>query len=380
MSRRLTPWLLGAALLLAGCSRQTPLSPAPQPEEALLGTVDLNELESIARAARLPAERGAVGRTNLVRVPAGSTDALAAALAAAGPHGVVLLEPGVHHERGTVSITEPITLLGAPGAVLESTTPTASLASPAIVPALWVHDTRGFVMRGIELRPAGGLGGTAVLLDHSPGAAIFECNVHDYQYSVLVESSDHVKLWDNRIAATLAWTFDPNVPEAHGIVVINGEHAMVARNQVSNALFGIWACSLKGIAYENRVSGNLIGLILCKVPQGSYLLPSGAIVGANASATAWLAQANVATGNFATGILIIDGANQNRVISNESHDNGGYAVEFTSDTFRFGFLTPASFDNTFVAGKFPETQVKDCGNGNRILGGVLVDNALEPCN
>ena len=103
-------------------------------------------------------------------------------------------------------------------------------------------------------------------------------------------------------------------------------------------------------------------------------------MGAISNATVWLAHGNVATGNFTTGILIIDGANHNRVLSNESHDNGGHAVVFTTDTYRVGFLTPAAFDNVFVAGAFPTTQVKDCGNGNRILGGVLVNNTLEPCN
>ncbi len=380
MSRRLTPWWLCALILLAGCSRQAPLAPTPQNDDLTVGTVDLSALTRIERASRPPVTHGALGRADVVRIPAGSVDALAAALAAAGPHGFVVLAPGVHHENGMVEITQPVVLLGEPGAVLESATPTASLAHPAVVPALWVHGAEGFVMRGVEMRPAGGLGGTAVLLENSDDAAVFQSNLHDWQYGVLVESSNHVKLWDNRVASTLAWTSNPDVPEAHGIIIINGDHALIVRNQVSNSLFGIWACSLQGVAFENRASGNLIGLILCKVPQGSYLLPSGHVVGANSSATQWLAQGNVTTGNFSTGLLIIDGANRNRVVSNESHDNGGYAVEFTADTFRFGFLTPASFNNVFVAGQFPNTQVKDCGNDNRIVGGQLVDNSLEPCN
>ena len=160
-------------------------------------------------------------------------------------------------------------LLGENGAVLESNIPTWPVASATIQPARWVHGTGGVTIRGIEMQPAGGIGGTAILIVHSPGTAVFKHNLHDWQYGVLVESSELVMIRDYRISATLAWTSDPNVPEAHGIVIINGIGAIVALNQVSNALFGIWACDARGLAFANRVSGNFIGSILCKVPLGS---------------------------------------------------------------------------------------------------------------
>ena len=372
--------LLAAVMFAASCSRQAPLSPADTPDDAVT-TVDLSVLRHIEMALRPPVTEGADAerRGRVVYVPAGSDDALAGAIATAGAHGAVVLRAGVHHESGPVEIATPVTLFGETGAVLESHIPTWPVASPTIQAALWVH-TPGFAMRGIEMRPEGGIGGTAILLDHAPGAAVFQNNLHDYQYGVLIEGSDRTRIFDNRISATPAWLSDPNVPEAHGIVNINGVGTIVARNTVTNALFGIWACDRNGLAFGNQTSGNLIGLILCKVPLGSYPLPGGAVAGAQFSATSWLAQSNVSFGNFATGLLIIDGANGNHVVSNDSHDNGGYAVEFTADTFRFGFLTPASFNNVFVAGAFPNIQVKDCGNGNRILGGKLVDNTLEPCD
>ena len=152
-------------------------------------------------------------------------------------------------------------LLGENGAVLESNIPTWPVASATIQPARWVHGTGGVTIRSI--------GGTAILIVHSPGTALFKHNLHDWQYGVLVESSELVMIRDYRISATLAWTSDPNVPEAHGIVIINGIGAIVALNQVSNALFGIWACDARGLAFANRVSGNFIGSILCKVPLGS---------------------------------------------------------------------------------------------------------------
>lgn len=382
-----TPWIkplplaaMAILMLAGGCSRQAPLSPAATPEDEV-ASVDLSELRRIETAVQLPwSTRGDdERRSRVVSVPAGSSDALAGAIASAGPRGLVVLRAGVHHESGQIEITTPVTIVGEPGAVLESQIPTWPVASPTLQAALWVH-TIGFAIRGVELRPAGGIGGTAVLLDYADGAAVFQNNIHDFQYGVLVQGSDRVRIFDNRISATTAWLSDPNVPEAHGIVNINGVGTILARNTVSNATFGIWACDRSGLAFANTTSGNLIGLILCKVPASSYPLPDGDLVGAFSSAANWLAQSNVSFGNFSTGILIIDGANSNRVISNDSHDNGGYAVEFTADTFRFGFLTPASFNNVFVAGAFPAIQVKNCGNGNRIFGGQLVDNSLEPCD
>ena len=63
-----------------------------------------------------------------------------------------------------------------------------------------------------------------------------------------------------------------------------------------------------------------------------------------------LAQGNETFGNFAAGILAIDGAHDSRIVDNNSHDNGAYDVELSGDSFRFGFLTPSCFSCTFTAG------------------------------
>ncbi len=378
-ARTAFPILFAAALLASSCSRQAPLSPSAAAEDAV-PEVDVTVLKRIESGARMPASASDDDRgRHVVFLPAGSTDALANAIAEVGPHGIVVLRAGVHHESGPVEIGIPVSILGEPGAVLESAVPTWPVASPTIQAALWVRSP-GFTLRGVEMRPAGGLGGTALLLQGSAGAAVFQNNIHDFQFGVLVQQSDRVRIFDNRVAVTPAWLSDPTVPEADGIININGVGAIIARNQVSNGTFGIFCCDRGGLAFANRTTNNAVGLILCRVPYEALTLPDGVAVGAETSATGWLAQANVSFGNFTTGILIIDGANQNRVISNDSHDNGGYAVEFTTDTFRFGFLTPAAFNNVFVAGAFPDIQVKDCGVGNRIVGGHLVDNSVEPCN
>ncbi len=380
MARRLAALLVCTSLALAGCGRHAPVAPSSAPED-VVPPVDLTALTRLEHSLRPPVGRGAASSSShTVVVPAGSVDALAGAIAEAGPHGFVMLSSGLHHESAMVEVTAPVVIMGEPGTVLESTVPTWPTGNPVLHAALWVHNTTGVAIRDIEMRPAGGVGAAAILLEGAAGAAVLKNNIHDYQYGVLVYESDHVSIWSNRVATTTAWQTDPSVPEAHGIVVIAGVGAFIALNHVSNAVFGIWGCDHDGVAYGNTSSASLVGLILCRVPTGSYPLPSGEVAGAPVSAVGWLAQGNECFGNFTTGLLAIDGCNANRILSNNSHDNGGYAIELAGDSFRFGFLTPASFNNLFVAGAYPNVQVKNCGNGNRVIGGQLVDDSVEPCN
>lgn len=59
-----------------------------------------------------------------VTLPAGSVDALAAAIAAAGNNGTVIVESGMHVESAQVVINSRVSIVGEPGAVLQvATTP-----------------------------------------------------------------------------------------------------------------------------------------------------------------------------------------------------------------------------------------------------------------
>ena len=359
------------ATLLFGCGRQTPLTPSTD-DPAAIAPIDLSELH---RIARLPL----AGNGKLVEVPAGSADALAAALAAAGTNGTVLLKSGLHTESGTVEIARTVTLAGEPGAVLESTTDLTVPGVDEVDPALWVHGASGVVIRGIEMRPAGAIGGCAILLHNSPNASVFANNIHDYEFSVLVEKSDQAKVWSNRIACSTGWLTGA-IPEALGITVVNGANALIADNHVSGGLFGIWPCDEGGKVLGNRATGCLEGIILCKVPAWSLELPDGTYTGSSQSTVRCLVQGNEAFGNFADGIIAIDGAHDSRIVDNNSHDNGAYDVEMSGDSFRFGFLTPSCFNCTFTAGSYPNVKVKDCGSNNTVNGGILVDNAVDPCN
>jgi nitrous oxidase accessory protein NosD len=360
------------ATLLFGCGRQTPLSPNTS-EPSAIAPIDLSELHRIER--RPLAGVGA----KVVEVPAGSANALAAALAAAGPNGTVVLKSGVHTESGTVEISQTVTLAGETGAVLESATSPVLAPGQPVQPALWVHGAANVVIRDIEMRPASAIGGCGVLLHNAANASVFGDTIHDVQYGVILEQADRAKMWSNRIACSTGWLTGA-IPEALGITVVNGIQALIANNQVSGALFGIWPCDDGGKVLGNKASGCLEGIIFCKVPAWSFKLPDGSLSGTAQSTVHGLAQGNETFGNFADGILAIDGAHDSRIVDNNSHDNAAYDVELSGDSFRFGFLTPSCFNCTFTAGSYPNVKIKNCGNNNNVNGGVLVNNAVDPCN
>jgi hypothetical protein len=161
--------------------------------------------------------------------------------------------------------------------------------------------------------------------------------------------------------------------------VINGINARIEGNDVSGAIFGVWCCDKNGIYQQNYTHGNLIGMILCKVPENGILLPSGNFTGAALAATNWKCKNNQSDNN-AYGYLVIDGARDNLLENNAAGNNAAYDMELTGDTYRFGFLTPASVNNTVKAGAYQNITIKDCGINNKVTGGIQVDTNLDPCN
>lgn len=118
---------------------------------------------------------------------------------------------------------------------------------------------------------------------------------------------------------------------------------------------------------------------MCKVPQNAFPLPGGELAGSDTSAIEWRAIGNNASGNFDAGYLVIDSANNNFLKDNDASGNATYDIELAGDSFRFGFLTPRSFENTVIAGAFPNLKIKNCGENNTVAGGILVDNSADPC-
>jgi len=331
----------------------------------------------IALACALPAQASLRGRRAAVLLPAGSVDALADAIAAVGPGGTVLLQSGTHFESGTVEISAPVTLVGKRGAVLESVTTLAGAYPLVVEAALHIRGTTGVTVKGIDFRaPAGSNGNCAVLIEDANDVLVADNRIQGYQFGVLNQGGDGVEITGNRIRVSTLWQTG-EVPEAHGIVNINGLGTRITDNQVSDGLFGIWACDRDGRASGNTVSTSFIGLILCKVPNENFLI-SGQDRASASPGAGWQVHGNFASAND-WGYLVIDGANNNTLTNNAASGSGTYDMELTSDTFRFGFLTPGSFDNTVNAGAHKNLVIKDCGNNNTVTGGVQVDTTVDPC-
>jgi hypothetical protein len=365
--RRLTLlFLVFIALVGAGCDRDTPVAPTQDPQ---IPTVDTSELNHLEKLAAQP-DGGVAALTlglHVVSVPAGSHNALASAISSAGNGGVVLLKSGSHTESGTVTVDLQVTILGEKGAELISS---AGAPDPvAILPALWVRADRVSI-QGLSIT-APAAGNTAVLIQGADDVLVFNNSMTKSQYGVLVERGNRARLWSNTMVGD---------GTGMGIIVINGSSASVLKNDTSNSVFGIWPCGSNGTLAFNKAHGNFVGIIFCKVPAESTLLPDGTLTGSDVSSNCWFATENTTVDNLTTGFLSIDGANHNLMVNNASSGNGTYDIELAGDSMRFGFFTPSSHDETFIAGRYATVEIKNCGAHNTVIGGALVDNTLEPCD
>lgn len=318
-------------------------------------------------------------RAPVIVVPAGSVNALAAAIATAGNNGTVRLAAGIHTEDGTVTIPYRIKLIGDEGAVLISDTDPLTGANFQLETAIHVFGAANTIIDNIDFQTPGGVtGGTAVVVENSANVTVKNCSMTNVQFGVLVEKSDNINVINNTISVSTAWQTG-DIPEADGIIIINGKNARIEGNEASGGIFGIFGCDKNGIYQQNNTHHNLVGLILCKVPQNALPMPDGHLVGAATPATNWKCKNNLSTDNFTTGYLVIDGARDNLLEDNEGGNNGTYDIELTGDTYRFGFLTPASIHNRVKAGVFQNVTIKDCGIDNTVIGGIQIDINLDPC-
>jgi hypothetical protein len=370
------------ALATGGCV-QDPVTPPAQ----MAGDPDLDAAERELEAVRALGARPDGGLAKLkedaaaavVQVPGGSVDALQAAVAAAGPNGIVILQAGSHTESNTILITHRVTIAGEPGAILVSDVDHYGIVG-YLEAAFHVRGADQVKIWGLDMRPADAIGGTAILLENANHASIAHNDMSDFQYGVMVEQSDHAFIAANEIECSPAWQVG-EIAESFGVVVINGVRTVIAGNDVSQGLFGLWACDRRGTLLANSVHDGFVGIIFCKVPEGGFALPGGALIGAEFSAAQWKAKGNNATGNFDAGYLVIDGANNNLLVANNASNNGTYDIDLTADTYRFGFLTPASFENRVIAAPFQHLRIKNCGNDNFVFGGIVEPNDAEhPCN
>lgn len=381
IERRLSLTLLAlVSLALSGCDGDVTRSPSNRASEDgdtfaethLVGESGREVQAVIDRMEALSATLAASHRHphgGVVFLPAGSVDALEAVIQQAGEGGLVIVEPGMHMESGTVTVPFRVTIYGQPGSTLQVDTRALVDGATAVDAALYVVGAARTAIWGLEIVPTEPLGGTAILLEDSPMSVVARCTLSDHEYGVVLEQADRSTIYGNTIA------IGPN--GSHGVTIVNAKRTFVVANEVSNALFGIWACDLDGRLFFNEIHDSYIGIILCKVPA-EIPLPSGGIAGSEFSGTSWVVQGNDAHENFDANYLVIDGANHNLLVDNRSSNPGTYDYELVGDSYRFGFLTPTSFENRLVV-RDAEDTAKDCGIDNIVIGGVPIDTDADPC-
>lgn len=132
--------LIGATIFI-GCEQQAPVTSAPTPQEEQYAVPSdvLNEIAELRQIASAPDGGLAYWTSGTdappVYLPAGSVDGLAAALAAAGNNGTVIVRAGTHTENGMVTIGRKVRIIGEVGAIMEFNTspdPAAIIVAPAL--------------------------------------------------------------------------------------------------------------------------------------------------------------------------------------------------------------------------------------------------------
>lgn len=311
-------------------------------------------------------------------LPAGSVDGLADAIAEVGPYGTVVVESGLHIETGTVVISHPVRIMGEPGAVIQSTTnPTEGL--PYVVDAaIYIDHARQVHIEGLSFvpDPATGQGGTGILVSYSDRAFIKDNDFSEFLQAVVVHKSSQARIFYNR--ATGLYTEGYATFTSYGFIVASGQNNYLKGNAAEDFWGNYFVSGQDGIMNKNTATAGEDGFIFCTYPPVLFTPSGEEAIAAEVSATGWLAIRNTAQ-DALKGYVVIDGANNCRLVNNESINNSVYDFDAVGPTERFGPpALPTSSRNVLIIND-PNDVVKDCGVENTIIGGDLVDNSLDPC-
>jgi hypothetical protein len=369
------PILLLLALFLAACT-QEPLADSLTETDTLAQEVDAEEMVAQAEAevkailAEIEADEAAVAKGPAVYVPSGSTDALADALAAAGPNGRVVLKSGPHYETQTVVIAQRVRLEGEPGAVLYSSAAAADLTTTpiSILPAIHVLGADRTRITGLDIRPAAGEGNSAILVEDASAVRIHSLTIQDFSFGVVLFGADHAHVVGNTVSG-LGPVEDPN---GAGVFVIKGQYVRLFNNEISHFSSNIFTSDYRGLAFGNQITDGEVGMLVCTAPP-NYLTPDGTVMQAPVSSNQWLIMGNEARDNLLAGYSIIDGSFNNRVFYNKASGNGLLDIvlfpAFQGETMFF----PVTSDNLVISVFFPDITIMDCGDNNTVIGGTAVD-------
>lgn len=375
-------------LVFAGCQKDLTVSETTSPSQKIeTGQYYTPSKEFLASLDALSQRGKLQTRTtsdcNWIDIPAGSTDVLAKAVNDVCAGGVIYFKSGTHTENNPITITKSVKIIGEAGAILKvksKISPTDTITGAwTINPFFHFLNAPKSLVQDLDIQSFPADGSTAILMENSNESAVMRSKFSKFQSAVLVEKSDAVAIMRNTIVSTTYWKTG-EVADAESIVIVNGKSAYISDNDVTGAIFGIWPCDKWGTVERNYThNGNYLGIILCKVPAGSYILPDNRIIGAAFSSTGTKVLNNKSTDND-WGILVIDGSNNALIVNNELARNNSYDLELAGDSYRFGFLTPSVSNIVVNAGAFQNIKIKDCGRNDQVTGGVKVNTAVDVCN
>ncbi len=378
---------IGAIVLMTQCTRDLVLTPPvtePEINEAMAWTPDqgiinflsddfkenaiLEDLEFIDRILKNPKAEELRSRGVETHIPAGSNNALAAAIASAGVDDVIIVDAGDHTETGTVVINKKVKIYGQKGARVIFSNTAAGITN--FTPAFYIPSQGAeSVIKGLNITGSDPVPGLCIFIDSTTKVKILQNVIDNWLFGILSYKSDRVVVTQNKVAV--------NAGGGHGIIFADGNHNNIVLNEVYGAVFGIWTGGNAGLSFSNNTHHCLYGQNLCKVPAGA-LSANDRIINTTGTTVNWKVKYNMSDNNIAAGYLVIDGATGNWLQHNCASGNGTYAFELTGDTYRFGFLTPKSVNNTVIA--YRGLTVKDCGENNKVIGGIWINTATDPCN
>lgn len=371
------PLLALVLVLFYACKKNE----AAEPEK--LVSYDHPELAKIEQAvekalAELEAEYNnppsdeEIGTRATVYLEAGSVDGLAAKIAEAGPNGKVVVKSGNHYESGTVMITQMVRLFGEEGAniyfdVAGPGSDFPFVEANVLDPAIHIKDCNQVWIKGLNIFPQNGDGSTGIFLEKGRLARIEGNQINGFQFGIWTsDKSSMARIYDNQVIGS-------SPVGVWGIVIGSGASSQVKGNHVSKYATCIFASDENGIMAENTTVGGFSGPLLCTV-QGNVQLPNGSMLENAIPCKDWLIIKNKAY-NSIWNYIVIDGANNNFLVRNESFDPGsGQDMFLLGDSYLTGGFTPTSYRNFVVSLKGFVTV--DCGLENTILGGVQLDG---PC-
>jgi hypothetical protein len=306
-----------------------------------------------------------------VELPAGSVDGLQAAVDAAGEGGTVIVKAGEHTENGLVTIGHKVNIVGEPGAVINLNNEVEVLSDLEyqFSKGIRIVNADRTVIKGIHFTTSQEASGIALFIDHSDRVFITGNTFSKFLYTIQINYGNYASIRANNITS--------GIPGALGITIINGKYANLIDNKISGMQFGIWPCDKGGLIWGNTTTSCIYGQILCKVPEGYYDY-DGNRLGAEESSNHWLVAMNESNNNIYAGYVVIDGANKNILLGNKSSGNGAYDIDLVGPTERFGFFTPTSFKNRVYG--YPDQTIKDCGEDNKVIGGIQIDTSMDPCD